>query len=498
MTFFPRRLTISLKNWALIAGSLVLAGTISAAVIPGLLLFQDPTGVVSTVKTNGPIDTKNPFFQSLGTNGRECVTCHEPSDAWSVTPPHIKERFEQSRGRDPIFVTLDGANCPDDPRGDRKSHTLLLQNGLIRVGIELPVQPEFTIKAVHDPYGCAIITDATGRRTVSVYRRPLPATNLRFLSAVMWDGRETVAPLNDASTFTANLITDLKHQAADAVMGHAQAPAAPSDAVLTSIANFENGLITAQSFSDKAESLSADGATGGPLSLSHLGYHPGINDVLGADPSGTSFNPVAMNLFDPWADLSRDPHERFEEESRTQDREDIAAGEQIFNSFPLTITDVRGLNDNQTLNSPASITGTCTTCHDTPNVGNHSTALPLDIGTSHPREFETNPDIRDALAELQSADLPIYEIDGCPDPFHPGQTAPIFTGDPGKGLLSGVCADVNRVKGPILRGLAARAPYFHNGAAADLRQVVNFYNARFQMGLTEKEKKQLVAFLNSL
>jgi cytochrome c peroxidase len=57
---------------------------------------------------------------------------------------------------------------------------------------------------------------------------------------------------------------------------------------------------------------------------------------------------------------------------------------------------------------------------------------------------------------------------------------------------------VNRTKGPILRGLAARAPYFHNGAARTLSEVVNFYDQRFQMNLTESEKSQLVAFLNSL
>ena len=59
-------------------------------------------------------------------------------------------------------------------------------------------------------------------------------------------------------------------------------------------------------------------------------------------------------------------------------------------------------------------------------------------------------------------------------------------------------SDLNRVKGPILRGLAARAPYFHNGAAASLLEVVNFYNERFQMGLTSVQKLELVAFLNSL
>lgn len=49
-----------------------------------------------------------------------------------------------------------------------------------------------------------------------------------------------------------------------------------------------------------------------------------------------------------------------------------------------------------------------------------------------------------------------------------------------------------------MRGLAARAPYFHNGAAADLHELVNFYNLRFQMNLTEETKQELIAFLNSL
>jgi cytochrome c peroxidase len=54
------------------------------------------------------------------------------------------------------------------------------------------------------------------------------------------------------------------------------------------------------------------------------------------------------------------------------------------------------------------------------------------------------------------------------------------------------------VKGPILRGLAARAPYFHNGAAATLRDVVEFYNERFDMGLSDEQTQQLEAFLRSL
>jgi cytochrome c peroxidase len=95
-------------------------------------------------------------------------------------------------------------------------------------------------------------------------------------------------------------------------------------------------------------------------------------------------------------------------------------------------------------------------------------------------------------------DLPVYLINGCPNPFAPGEPESFYTSDPGKALITGQCSDFNRIKGPILRGLAARAPYFHNGAAADLRELVNFYNQRFSMHLTEEQKSDLIAFLNSL
>jgi cytochrome c peroxidase len=83
----------------------------------------------------------------------------------------------------------------------------------------------------------------------------------------------------------------------------------------------------------------------------------------------------------------------------------------------------------------------------------------------------------------------------------PGQPAApyvIFTTDPGKGLISGLCSDMIRTTGPILRSLASRAPYFHNGAARDLNELLEFYNQRFQMNLTNEEKGQFIAFLNSL
>ena len=70
--------------------------------------------------------------------------------------------------------------------------------------------------------------------------------------------------------------------------------------------------------------------------------------------------------------------------------------------------------------------------------------------------------------------------------------------DPGRAMISGKCKDIGRFKGPILRGLASRAPYFHNGSAATLRDVVDFYDQRFGIGFTCKEKTDLANFLNTL
>jgi len=473
---------------------LILAATVSAAVIPNLLPFLDPTGFVSTFNSAGKIDTsdKNPFFENLGTNGRNCGTCHIAANGMGLSTDNIQERFHRTKGRDPLFADFDGANCPNSPSpSDPAAHSLLLSAGLIRIPITLAAAPQFQIRAVHDPFGCAITTDiATGAMTVSVYRRPLPTTNLRFLSTIMFDGRESILPLNNQATFMSNLIADLKHQAVDATTGHAQAANPPSDAQQTAIVNFELGLFSSQMIDGRAGLLSAHGAHGGPVDLYKLDYYPGMNDSLGADPSGDKFNPVSMSMFDAWANANPSP------------RKEIAAGQAIFNTHPLAITNVRGLNDNVALGRPALIMGNCTTCHDTPNVGNHSLPLPLDISTGHDPGNESDPLIASGLAQLSMPDLPVFEITGCPDPFAasgaPAPLVTIYTTDPGKGLLTGLCSDVNRIKGPILRGLAARAPYFHNGAAQNLTELVNFYNQRFEMNLSDKEKQQLIAFLNSL
>lgn len=423
---------------------------------PAMTPMHDPGGDVATFTSTGTIDNGSAFFQNLGTNGRTCATCHQQSDAWSVSAEHVRARFFATLGSDPIFRPIDGAVCPTADvstlREKASAYSLLMSKGLIRVSMAIPENAEFSLVKVDDPYHCATAEN------MSLYRRPLPATNLRFLSAVMWDGRETVP---------GQPITSLLNQAADATMGHAQGQR-PTDAQMQNIVSFEMDLHTAQLRDHKAGMLNDDGASGGPQALASQSFHIGINDVLGGDPSGQPFNPDAFTLYAAWKNAYSG------NDDRDQARRSIARGEELFNKFPIPITGVGGLND--VLNKPV-VMGTCTTCHDSPNVGNHSVSMPLNIGVAD--EAQRTPD------------LPLYT-------FRCNNGATVKVSDPGRALITGACSDLGKFKGPVLRGMAARAPYFHNGMAADLMDAVNFYDQRFKLHLTRQQKKDLVAFLNTL
>ena len=438
--------------------------------LPNPLNSPDPSGVLSTFSTAGGVDPNNSFFQSLGTNGRSCGSCHVSTDAWSITPEHLRERFQQSRGLDPVFRPVDGSVCPSADvstlHARREAYSLLLDKGLIRISLAVPTTAEFSVEQIRDPYACPETTFTQ----LAMYRRPLPATNLDFLSAVMWDGRETVFGAIPGKSL--NLTQALSNQAKDATLGHAQAAVLPTAEQVNEIVQFETALYTAQAFDRRAGVLDEDAALGGPRNLSKQDFYIGINDALGGDPTGAPFNPSAFTLYSAWANDNRGDRDRGE------DREAVARGEVLFNTFPIRIRNVGGLNDALGLDT---IQGTCTTCHDSPNVGDHSFSVPLRIGTTdYP-----------AVGALDVSGLPVYTIK-C------SNGTEITTTDPGRGMISGKCADVGKVKGPVLRGLAGRAPYFHNGAAKTLMDAVEFYNQRFILNLTEQQKHDLVAFLQTL
>jgi hypothetical protein len=422
---------------------------------PNMSTFADPTGRVRTYDVDGAIDLESLFFQSLGTNGRSCGSCHVAADAWTIVPSHIQARFKATAGTDPLFRTNDGSNSPyadvSTVAARRRAYSMLLTKGLIRVGIGMPANADFDLVDVDDPYGYASAAE------LSLFRRPLPSTNLPFLSTVMWDGRETFAGKS--------LHFDLSDQANGATLGHAAATNPLTDHQRNEIVRFETALYTAQSFDDRAGALHAQGGLGGPVVLSRQPFQIGINDVL-----SPGFNPRAFTLFDGWRQTSRD-----ERDPSGAARAAVYRGQEIFNTRAFTVSGVRGLND--ALGQPA-ITATCTVCHDSPNVGNHSVALPLDLGLTD--------------EALRTPDLPLYT-------FRSHTTGELIkTTDPGRALITGHWQDMSKFKGPVLRAVAARAPYFHNGSAATLRDVVDFYNLRFDIGFSAQEKRDLVAFLRSL
>jgi cytochrome c peroxidase len=418
---------------------------------------KNATGFGDTFAAAGSIDTNNAFFASLGVNGRTCVSCHQQAEGWSITPAGVTKRFNDTSGNDPIFRLNDGAVSPNADvstvAARKNAYKLLLSKGLVRVGLPIPSNAEFTLEAVDDPYGFASASE------LSMFRRPLPTTNLPFLATVMWDGRETASASDMNSNF--------RNQAASATLGHAQATGT-DPAQMNAIVSFEVALFSSQTQDTAAGPLTSNGAKGGPQNLANTPFQIGINDPL---PLGNpNFNPNAMTLFNAWA-----PPATPSTKADWQRRYAIFRGQQIFNTKLVRISGVAGINDALGI---ATLNGTCTTCHNTPNVGNHSTTLPINIGIGD--------------ASRRTADMPLYTLKN-------KTTGAVFrTTDPGRAMITGKWADIQKFKGPILRGLQMRPPFFHDGSAATLQDVITFYNTRFGMGLTAQEQADLLAFLQAL
>jgi cytochrome c peroxidase len=501
--FSLRRLTIA----SLVAIALLLPGVLlhgEKAVVPNGANFPNDSGTSNTYSTSGDIDLTNPFFQNLGSNGRTCGSCHQPGDGMTVSASHIQQRFDLTSGLDPIFRTVDGSNCNHDidvstEAGRSAAYSLLRTRGLIRIAIDVPKTADFVVVSVDNPYLC------NETKKISMYRRPLPATNLEFLSAVMVDGREST-PLTGTmrilfDNYPGSLLSDLAHQSVDATTGHAEGDGTrPTPAEQQQIVEFETALYTAQVTSRGVGRLDTRDAYGGPEALVDQRFFISVNSSVNVllpqfeQPGGLSkagdgkFTPLIFDIFDAWASLpDSDP------------RSAVARGQAVFNSKPITITGVKGINDKLDAGGLVedgilSLPGTCGTCHDTPNVGNHSFPTPLDIGTGDPSP--TNSSVN--MGGIDITYLPAIRV--CrKDPVTALPMSDcVTTTDLGQALIDGKFDHVGKIKGPILRGLSARAPYFHNGSAKTLLDAVRFYEVRFGLVLTPQEESDLVAFLSAL
>ena len=101
-------------------------------------------------------------------------------------------------------------------------------------------------------------------------------------------------------------------------------------------------------------------------------------------------------------------------------------------------------------------------------------------------------DIGTSRAQFRKPGMPLYTLRN-KTTLEERQTT-----DPGRALRSGRWADLDSFKTPSMRGLAARAPYFHNGIAATLKDVVIHYEQALGFVFTPEEEDALVAFLEAL
>jgi cytochrome c peroxidase len=235
-----------------------------------------------------------------------------------------------------------------------------------------------------------------------------------------------------------NVHAGLTSQATGNITGAQQgAPATPE--TIEAIVEYEEGLRFAQQSVIGAGVLTACGAKGGPENLSQQ------TQVAGR-----------FNLYDAWIGLAPGScTTRTEDQKRAQ----IARGQELFNA----------VNANGR---------SCNGCHSAQNNGSNFNGTLFDVGASRP--------------EFRQPGMPLYTV------RNKTTLETRLTTDPGRALKSGLWADMDRFKVPSLRGLSARAPYFHNGTAATLNDVILHYQQALGFQFTPEQRAALVAFLQAL
>ncbi len=561
-----RRFATAIGPWALLGSAVLLAaqsarstseakatpgmgviarGAKSAPVLPKILAgeipatidaeetFRDPAGEISTYRTTGAtVSAQNGFFSNaITTNGRTCFTCHQPENDWEISPPQIQAQLMRTRGRSALFQPVDAADCPNiagatAPFSDPSfvaARSQLLKRGNFRISLNAPnplgpnddsyvtfggnTNPEWVLTVEYDPFNCELDAQyGLPANLLSVYRRPLPATNVAFLGQdgttpdkfdIMWDAREP----------------DLRTQFINATLFHGQTNVEPSASLVTQGVEFQSRMFTAQTLDFWAGDLTGaglDGALGGPTNL--YNWRQSVSPLCVTQPDGLVCAGIkekmltddgtrvnrASELYTAFATSSD------RSSSRRAQRESIARGESLFSTRVFTIANVAGLNDIK--GSTDGEPGTCSTCHSNKNVGNDTANDPKRLGImdNSSNVLPPTPDFPLFAFYCPTDSIPFFS-NPVTSSHCPGSTATFdatcdefITTDPGKGLITGHCKDLGKMKVPVLRGAAARAPYFHGGNAATLLDVVNFYDARFSIGLSEQEKSDLVNYLNAL
>jgi hypothetical protein len=405
----------------------------------------------------------------------------------SLSVDTIQERWRATNGKDPLFAAIDGSDNPSAPQDRESSHSLLLNRGLFRVGLPWPpIQnpaPEFTIEIVRDPTG--VNRDSawglkSAMPTVSVFRRPRPVANLKYVLAPdngVFNVKLGVLLDRDPSTgkpVSMNMMADaragtLAIQAESAYRDHQEGKAQLRQDQLNQIIAFENQVYAAQIFDNSAKGLIEENGPGalGPMNL--------FREMAGVLNSPTK--PVFL-FFDQW-------------KSQTEFRQSVARGNDIFLNRTFWVKDVAHINSIG-LGNPAK--RSCAVCHNAVMSGMDRAPGWVDLGTTNFPTWTEPKTWNEA-----GGDLPVFKLTCRPEAKpHPFLDRVIYTSDPGRALITGKCADIGAITMGQFRGLAARPPYFSNGSAKSLIELVDYYDRRFDMRLTQQEKEDLVNFLRVL
>ena len=452
--------------------------------------YANKDGIATTLFENAPPSTQgHPFFSSFSANGRACVSCHQPADGMSLSIDSIRKRWNETSGKDPIFAAIDGSNCPSAPQGEANSHSLLLEHGLFRVARPWPprdlkgneIEPEFMLEVVRDPTKCNRDPQyglASKQPMVSVYRRPRQTANLKYATSVgfPYEPKQGLPLPTDAETgqlISGNLLADgrmptVRAQIRDAMRGHLQMTSTPQQAV-EAIESFLSGVYSAQSL-HRVAGLLNDGAEGGPEVLRDARE----GDLqYGAAPIWKEFY--------TWKDAAKS--ESLSPEQRAF-RESVARGAEIFSKRTFLIDNSAGIT-NMGFGNP--VRNSCAFCHNMQRTGMDVAPGQVDLGTTNLPYADSSPD------------LPLFKLTcrgGARSHPHLGRV--VFTQDPGFALTTGKCIDIGKITIQSMRALASRPPYFSNGSASSIREIVDFYERRYRIGLTEQEKQYLTNLMSVL
>lgn len=457
-------------------------------IFPAQLDYPDGNGTLRLLLDGGAIATKDhPFFTAIGPNGRACVTCHQPADAMSLSAESAARQWERVGAKDPLFAAGDGSNCPSLPQGERASHSLLIDHGLIRIARPWPpkgVTPDFTIAVVRDPSTCNLDPKfglASATPMVSVFRRPRPVANFKYIEAMgfAYDPKSGMPLPVDSATgkpVSGNLMADarvpsLEAQMRDAASAHLGFLKNLDAGDIQRILAFERSVYVAQQADRVGGALDADGALGGPRTL----------EMSAPGRLGSQGTPV-WSEFEAWEKMPAAARAKLPPAVRAF-RDSVARGARVFRDKTFLISDSAGINSPIGFGNP--VRNSCVFCHNMTYMGMDVAPGQVDLGT-------TNRPFADPLPHL-----PLFRIT-CTGKPHPHYGRTILTSDPGYALTTGRCADVGRITLQSLRGMSARAPYFSNGSARDLRGVIDFYDRRYSIGYTEQEKADLVNLMRAL